>query len=338
MTDKSKALQPIIEKVGKLFAMLGSDNREEIATAAVKMNKILKDAGLDLHDLWQIGFVENKDKLAAILAAMFAKDADTLVKIGKERATYFKNDAIFADVEVHGHHQSYAVHSQAFGNWLRQQFFEETTRVVNRSTIKNATDTLAALAEYGDETPRHRVHLRTAEVDGRLYIDLCDEQWQCVEVDDSGWRVIDAPPSVRFRRTEGMRSLPVPQPGGSIDRLREFVNLNDNDFILFVAVLLDAFRSGKHPILNLVGEHGTAKSTLAKIFKLLVDPDETELRSLPGTVALILQGPRATSDGPPREYDTFRFRCVDFVNADGTLRHPPDVGWLPMASGLNPCV
>jgi hypothetical protein len=55
-------------------------------------------------------------------------------------------------------------------------------------------------------------------------------------------------------------------------------------------------------------------------------------------VALILQGPRATSDGPPREYDTFRFRCVDFVNADGTLRHPPDVGWLPMASGLNPCV
>jgi len=46
-------------------------------------------------------------------------------------------------------------------------------------------------------------------------------------------------------------------------------------------------------------------------------------------VALILQGPRATSDGPPREYDTFRFRRVDFVNPDGSLKHPPDVGWLP---------
>jgi putative DNA primase/helicase len=54
--------------------------------------------------------------------------------------------------------------------------------------------------------------------------------------------------------------------------------------VLFVAVLLDAFRSGKYPILNLVGEFGTAKSTLAKMFKQLVDPDETELRSLPGNL------------------------------------------------------
>lgn len=52
-------------------------------------------------------------------------------------------------------------------------------------------------------------------------------------------------------------------------------------------------------------------------------------------VALILHGPRATSDSPPREYDTFRFRRVDFVNADGSLRHPPHVGWLPMARVLN---
>jgi hypothetical protein len=46
-------------------------------------------------------------------------------------------------------------------------------------------------------------------------------------------------------------------------------------------------------------------------------------------VALILQGPRATLDGPPRSYDTFRFRRLDFVNADGSIRHRPDVGWLP---------
>jgi hypothetical protein len=284
MTDKRKALEPILEKVGKLFAMLSSGNRDEVANAAAKMNDILKEAGLDLHDLWRIGFVEKKEDLAALLAALFEKDADALVKIGQKRASYFCNDAVFADVVVNGHRNTYTVESRKFAKWLLHEFFQEKNRAPTSSAIKAAVRTLAAVAEFGDATPRHRIHLRHAEVEGRIYIDLCDEQWRAVEVDESGWKVIDAPPQVRFRRTPGMRALPVPQPGGNIDMLREFVNLSDSNFVLFVAVILDAFRSGKHPILNLVGEFGAAKSTLAKLFKLLVDPDETELRSLPNTL------------------------------------------------------
>lgn len=284
MTDKREALTPILETLGKLFAMLGSDNRDEVANAAAKMNAILKKAGLDLHDLWQLGWNANNDELAAILATMFADDVDVLLKIGRERATYFCNDAVFADVVVRGNRNTYAVESRAFANWLQHEFFLEMKKAAPSSALKTAIRTLAAIAEFGTQTPRHRVHLRTAEVDRRIYIDLCDEQWQCVEVDENGWQLVKAPPQVRFRRTPGMRPLPVPQRGGSVDMLREFVNLNDSGFVLFVGVLLDAFRSGKHPILNLVGELGAAKSTLAKIFKLLIDPDETELRSLPGTL------------------------------------------------------
>jgi hypothetical protein len=284
MTDKRKALEPILEKVGKLFAMLSSDNRDEVANAVTKMNDILKAAGLNLHDLWQIGWIENKADLAALLAGLFQDDVDVLLKIGQERASYFSNDAVFADVDVRGHRNTYAVESKAFAKWLLHQFFLEKNKAPAGSAIKTAIRTLAAIAEFGTETPKHRVNLRTAEVDGRIYVDLCNEQWQCVEVDENGWRVIDAPPQVRFRRAPGMRALPVPQHGGSIDKLREFTNLNESDFVLFVAVLLDSFRSGKHPILNLVGEFGTAKSTLAKMFKQLVDPDETELRSLPSTL------------------------------------------------------
>jgi len=284
MTDKAKALEPILKKVGKLFAMLGSDNLGERTNALEKMNAILKNAGLDLHDLWQLGWSKNKEDLAALLTAMFLlDDVDVLIKIGQERATYFHNDAVYADVVVHGHRHTLAVESEAFAQWLRYEFYSDKKKAPTGSAIKTAIRTLAANAEFGTATPRHVVHLRIAEVDGRIYIDLCTEQRQCVEVDENGWRVIDVPPSVRFRRTPGMRALPVPQRGGSIDMLREFVNLSDGDFVLLVAVLLDAFRSGKHPILNLVGEFGTAKSTLAKMFKMLLDPDETELRSLPGT-------------------------------------------------------
>jgi hypothetical protein len=284
MTDKRKALEPILERVGKLFARLGSDNREEVATTVAIMNDTLKKAGLDLHDLWQLGWSENKEGLAALLAAMFQNDVDVLIKIGQERATYFHSDAVYADVVVRGHRDTLAVvEGKAFARWLLHEFYSDMKKAPKPSAIKTAIHTLAANAEFGAGTPSHPVHLRIAEVDGRIYVDLCNEQRQCVEVDGNGWRVIDAPDLVRFRRTPGMRALPIPQRGGSIDMLRKFVNLSDGDFVLLVAVLLDAFRSGKHPILNLVGEFATAKSTLAKMFKMLLDPDETELRSLPGT-------------------------------------------------------
>jgi hypothetical protein len=283
MTDKRKALEPILEKVGKLFAQLSSDNREVVATAAAKMNDILKGAGLDLHDLWQFGWNQNKEELSALVAAMFAKDVDVLLKIGTERAEYYCNDnKVYADVVRDGHRCTYPLESTAFAKWLLHQFFLETKRAPASSAIKSVIRALGAIAEFGG-APRHPVYLRTAEIDGRIYIDLYNEQFQCVEVDENGWRVVDEP-QVRFRRTTGMRSLPVPQGGGNIDMLRSFVNLNDSNFILFVSVLLDAFRSGKHPILELVGDFGSAKSTLAKIFKRLIDPDETDLRSLPGTI------------------------------------------------------
>jgi hypothetical protein len=210
VADKRKALEPILERVGKLFAMLSSDNRDEVANAAAKMNDILKAAGLDLHDLWQLGWNEKQDELAALFAAMFADDVNVLLKIGREQASYFCNDAVFADVVVHGHRNTYAVESKAFAKWLLYLFFLEKQKAPASSSIKTAIRTLAAIAEFETETPRHRVHLRTADVDGRIYIDLCNEQWQCVEVDGNGWDVIDAPPQVRFRCTPGMRALPVP--------------------------------------------------------------------------------------------------------------------------------
>ncbi len=56
-----------------------------------------------------------------------------------------------------------------------------------------------------------------------------------VEIDTTGWRVIDNPP-VRFRRAAGMKPLPMPAPGGSIEMLRSFLNVqSDNDFVLVVA-------------------------------------------------------------------------------------------------------
>ena len=69
--------------------------------------------------------------------------------------------------------------------------------------------------------------------------------------------------------------------GGSIKQLRPFVNLTDSDFVLFVAVLADALGTvGPHPIALFLGEEGSAKSTLTKIVRLLVDPAEVPATTL----------------------------------------------------------
>ena len=101
-------------------------------------------------------------------------------------------------------------------------------------------------------------------------------------LDSTGWRVIDRPP-VRFRRAAGMKPLPVPIAGGSIETLRFFLNVqSDNDFVLAVVWALAVLRnSGPYPVLVLSGEHGSAKSTFSLILRALLDPNTVPLRALP---------------------------------------------------------
>jgi hypothetical protein len=129
--------------------------------------------------------------------------------------------------------------------------------------------------------PERIVHIRVGGLGGRLYLDLCDETWRAVEIDSSGWRVIDSPP-VRFRRAAGMKPLPVPSSGGSIETLRSFLNIqSDAHFVVVVAWALAVLRDrGPYPVMVLSGEQGSAKSTFAAILRALLDPNTAPLRAL----------------------------------------------------------
>jgi hypothetical protein len=143
-----------------------------------------------------------------------------------------------------------------FPSLLQHEFFHEKKRVSAARAVKAAVETLCAIAIYGTNE-QHEVYLRVAGFGGKIYIDLGDEKYQAIEFDAEGWRIVDRPP-VRFRRPPTMRPLPRPQAGGSINQLRKFINLSDDGFILFVAVLLFAFIPGRpHPVLYLAGEEGT---------------------------------------------------------------------------------
>jgi hypothetical protein len=100
-----------------------------------------------------------------------------------------------------------------------------------------------------------------AEHDGRIYLDLADEQWRAIEIGRDGWQVITRPP-VRFRRAAGMLPLRMPMRDGSLEALTSFFNLSSrNDFILVLTWLLAGLRQGgPYPLLAVSGEQGSANT------------------------------------------------------------------------------
>src|SRR6202047_2103950 len=177
----------------------------------------------------------------------------------------------FADIPVKDHQETWPIRSKRFRTWLRRCHYEATGEAASPAATRSALDLLEARAQF--DGLERAVHIRTAAHAGRIYLDLADEHWRAVEIGPDGWQVIGSPP-VRFRRPAGILPLPLPEPGGSIEALNSFLNVpSPNDFVLIVAWLLGALRSGgPYPLLAISGEQGSAKTVLSKLLKALIDP------------------------------------------------------------------
>jgi hypothetical protein len=208
------------------------------------------------------------------------KQADILIKLAQAAQLFHAPDAAgYADIEINGHRETWPIRSKSFKRWLTRRYLEETKGAPNSEAMQSALAVVEAKAQF--DAPERAVHVRVAGLDGKLYLDLVDGKWRAVEVDGTGWRVIDYPP-VRFRRASGMKPLPAPERGGSIEKLLSFLNVkSEADFVLVVAWALAVLRNcGPYPVLVLTGEQGAAKSTAAAILKALLDPNIAPLRAL----------------------------------------------------------
>ena len=207
--------------------------------------------------------------------------ADILMDLAQSAELFHAPDGTgFADLDINGHRETWSIRTKGFRRWLARRFFETTQGAPSSEALQSALNVIEAKAHF--DAPERVVHIRVGGVDERLYLDLGDATWRAVEIDATGWRVIDNPP-VRFRRAAGMQPLPVPVPGGSIEVLRSFLNVqSDNDFVLVVAWALAVLRNrGPYPVIVLSGEQGSAKSTFSAILRSLLDPNTAPLRALP---------------------------------------------------------
>ena len=206
--------------------------------------------------------------------------ADILIDLAQTAELFHTPDGTgFADLDINGHRETWPIRAKGFRRWLARRFFEETGGAPSSEALQSALNVIEAKAHF--DAPERQVHIRVGGLDGRLYLDLGDETWRAVEIDATGWRVIDNPP-VRFRRASGMKPMPIPVRGGSVATLRSFLNVQtDADFVLVVAWALACLRNrGPYPVIVLSGEQGSAKSTFSAILRALLDPNTAPLAGL----------------------------------------------------------
>jgi len=259
----------------EVLQRLAELKKKDRATFEV-LRRQLKDAGCRVTALDQA-----IDEERGYVGGRGPSHADILIELAHAAELFHAPDSTgFADIDINGHRETWSIRSKGFRRWLARRFFEATQGAPSSDALQSALNVLEAKAHF--DSPERAVHVRVGGLGDRLYLDLCDEHWRAVEIDATGWRVIDNPP-VRFRRAAGMQALPMPVPGGSVETLRSFLNLRtDTDFVLAVAWILACLRNlGPYPVLVLSGEQGSAKSTFSTILRALLDPNTAPLRALP---------------------------------------------------------
>ncbi|MFI5455552.1 MAG: hypothetical protein ACHRXM_08880 [Isosphaerales bacterium] len=198
-----------------------------------------------------------------------------------------------ARVLVGGRPEIYAIRSPAFRDWLIDGYARSCHETPSDWAIRRALAQLEATARFEGGTPS--IFIRVGQ-DGDVnangngnrngngsafYLDLADPGGQAVKIGPDGWSIVNNP-HINFRRPDGHLPLPTPSREGAIELLRPYVNVIDRDFTLLVVWMAAALRPvGPYPILALYGEQGSTKTTLAKVVRLLIDPQATPMFAQP---------------------------------------------------------
>jgi hypothetical protein len=196
-----------------------------------------------------------------------------------------ENGDPFATIPQGEHRENWKIGKRvrAFRRLLSKLYYEATRSTLSDKGLTEIASLLEGRAVF--DGPEYRLWRRAGEGDGKFYFDLCDDVWREVEIDAQGWRVVSNPP-VKFFRARGMLALPSPVQVGEGESLHSllspFLNLGPTSWPLIAAWLVAALRPrGPYPILKLLGEQGSAKTTTARVLRELVDPNAAPVRAEP---------------------------------------------------------
>lgn len=187
--------------------------------------------------------------------------ATQLVALASQRGMFFhsSDQEPFAEIQCGDHREVWPIKSKTFRHWLAGVFYQAKNSAVGGQGMQDALAVMSSMALF--DGPEKEVSLRVAGSNEGIYYDIGNADWQAVHVTACGWEIINVVP-VAFRRSKGMTALPTPTRGGSVELLRDVLNVaDDTQWTLLVGFVLASLRpSGPYPVLVLDGEQGTGKT------------------------------------------------------------------------------
>ena len=176
--------------------------------------------------------------------------------------------------------------SDKFGKILQAKYHNLTDNTINSSSIKEITQLYSGKAEL--YSPRVRMNLRVAEKNDSIYYDLGNSKWEVIEISSDNWKKISSENSpVYFKRYSHMNEQIEPlyesKDKGDPKKILDYLNIeNESDEAILLLTYMASLFIPKivHPVLILLGPHGSAKSTMFRLIQRIVDPTETEILNI----------------------------------------------------------
>lgn len=237
--------------------------------------------------------------------------ADQLIKIilKKEGLELFKDerDSSFISLYINGHRETWKCNSQTIKDLLSFEFFSQKGKAVGSDVIKNVVSVLEGKAKFIGG--KKRLDNRTSFKDDILWYDLTNKDWQAVKVTADGWNIVNEPPII-FKRFSHHHSQVFPATNGNAELILNYVNIkNEKHRLLLVVFIISCFIPDfPHPALGISGSQGSAKSTLSKLLRKIIDPSLLEVVNLPKDQKELIQK-------LDHHYFTF-FDNISFISED----------------------
>ena len=254
------------------------------------------------------GFEEKKKSTKAEKLLKVILSRDDVVLFKDER------DTAYISLKINGHREVWRCGSTIIKDLLSYEFYRQYEEGIGSEIIKNVISVLEGKARFGGD--KKTLNNRVAFVDGVLWYDLTNENWQCVRISKDGWVVVNEPP-ILFKRYSHHHPQVLPAVNGNIKLILKYINIiSEEQKLLYLVFLVSCFIPNyPHPVIIIFGAQGAFKSTSSKLSVKTVDPSLLE-------VSVIPKGNEALVQNLDHHYFTF-FDNVSYIKeeiSDGLCR------------------
>jgi len=223
---------------------------------------------------------------------------DLLISLAEEHCNFFTDEHGdgYASLPIGDSQKIMKIRSKGFREYLHLLLYQKGKKTPTSETINVAINLLEGKAKFEGE--RIKLSTRVAARNGAIYYDLGWDDWKIVKITKDGWEIIPHTEPI-FKRYS--HQLPQVEPAqvdvDGYKLLSKYVPLNMDDknkgendeddnsidemmiFLVHVASFL--IPTIPHPILLPYGPHGSGKTTIFRLVRMLIDPSSLTVLSFP---------------------------------------------------------